>query len=171
MVSGSGTRSDRKRGGRRRPSRPLLVDDLGQARELSPGLCSLRSNGHRTLHGPRCTASHRRPRHRSQPREDRGRYPERARLPRSAARVRDLRPLPLEICRRPPDCERAALSPRPAAETARSRALSKDLIRRSFRFVGPKICYAFMQSVGLVNDHIVGCFRRRPSAKSGDSSG
>jgi DNA-3-methyladenine glycosylase I len=46
------------------------------------------------------------------------------------------------------------------AETTLSRALSKDLIKRGFRFVGPKICYAFMQSVGLVNDHIVGCFRR-----------
>jgi DNA-3-methyladenine glycosylase I len=46
------------------------------------------------------------------------------------------------------------------AETTLSGALSKDLIRRGFRFVGPKICYAFMQSVGLVNDHIVGCFRR-----------
>ena len=57
------------------------------------------------------------------------------------------------------------------AETPLSRAISKDLIRRGFRFVGAKICYAFMQSVGLVNDHIVGCFRRRPSAKSGDSSG
>jgi 3-methyladenine DNA glycosylase Tag len=33
------------------------------------------------------------------------------------------------------------------------------------KIVGPKICYAFIQSVGLVNDHIVGCFRRRPSAK------
>jgi len=46
------------------------------------------------------------------------------------------------------------------AETALSRTLSKDLIKRGFRFVGPKICYAFMQSVGLVNDHIVGCFHR-----------
>ena len=46
------------------------------------------------------------------------------------------------------------------AETALSRALSKDLVKRGFRFVGPKICYAFMQSVGLVNDHIIGCFRR-----------
>ncbi len=52
-------------------------------------------------------------------------------------------------------------------ETALSRALSKDLIRRGFRFVGPKICYAFMQSVGLVNDHIVGCFRRGLNEKSG----
>jgi DNA-3-methyladenine glycosylase I len=46
------------------------------------------------------------------------------------------------------------------AETALSRAVSKDLIKRGFRFVGPKICYAFMQSVGLVNDHVVGCFCR-----------
>ncbi len=52
------------------------------------------------------------------------------------------------------------------AETALSRALGKDLIRRGFRFVGPKICYAFMQSVGLVNDHIVGCFRGGPQEKS-----
>jgi DNA-3-methyladenine glycosylase I len=45
------------------------------------------------------------------------------------------------------------------AETEESRALSKDLKRRGFRFVGPTICYAFMQSVGLVNDHVVDCFR------------
>ena len=43
------------------------------------------------------------------------------------------------------------------AETAESRALSKDLKRRGFRFVGPTICYAFMQSAGLVNDHVVTC--------------
>jgi DNA-3-methyladenine glycosylase I len=45
------------------------------------------------------------------------------------------------------------------AETAESRALSKDLKRRGFRFVGPTTCYAFMQAVGLVNDHTVDCFR------------
>jgi len=45
------------------------------------------------------------------------------------------------------------------AETDLSRALSKDLKRRGFRFVGPTACYAFMQSVGLVNDHVVSCFR------------
>jgi len=45
------------------------------------------------------------------------------------------------------------------AETPLSRALSKDLARRGFRFVGPTICYAFMQAVGLVNDHVVRCFR------------
>ena len=47
------------------------------------------------------------------------------------------------------------------AETAESRALSKELKRRGFRFVGPTICYALMQACGLVNDHVVGCFRYR----------
>ena len=50
------------------------------------------------------------------------------------------------------------------AETDLSRALSKDLKRRGFRFVGPTVCYAFMQSVGLVNDHTVGCYRFRELA-------
>jgi DNA-3-methyladenine glycosylase I len=45
------------------------------------------------------------------------------------------------------------------AETELSRALSKDLKNRGFRFVGPTVCYAFMQAVGLVNDHTVDCFR------------
>jgi DNA-3-methyladenine glycosylase I len=51
-------------------------------------------------------------------------------------------------------------SPRqlPAA-TATSRALSRALRERGFRFVGPTICYAFMQAAGLVNDHTVACFR------------
>jgi DNA-3-methyladenine glycosylase I len=44
-------------------------------------------------------------------------------------------------------------------ETEQSRALSKDLIRRGCAFVGPTICYAFMQAVGMVNDHLVNCFR------------
>jgi DNA-3-methyladenine glycosylase I len=47
------------------------------------------------------------------------------------------------------------------AETAESRALSKDLIARGANFVGPTICYAFMQATGLVNDHLVRCFRYR----------
>jgi DNA-3-methyladenine glycosylase I len=45
------------------------------------------------------------------------------------------------------------------AETDESRAMSKELKKRGFRFVGPTVCYAFMQSVGLVNDHVVDCFR------------
>jgi DNA-3-methyladenine glycosylase I len=47
------------------------------------------------------------------------------------------------------------------ARTAESDALSKDLKRRGFRFVGSTICYAFMQAVGLVNDHLTSCYRYR----------
>jgi DNA-3-methyladenine glycosylase I len=45
------------------------------------------------------------------------------------------------------------------ARTRTSEAMSKDLKKRGFRFVGPTICYAFMQAVGMVNDHEVSCFR------------
>lgn len=45
------------------------------------------------------------------------------------------------------------------AQTVESQALSRDLQKRGFKFVGPTICYAFMQAVGMVNDHIVDCFR------------
>jgi DNA-3-methyladenine glycosylase I len=48
------------------------------------------------------------------------------------------------------------------AETPLSRALSNDLKKRGFRFVGPTVCYAFMQATGLVDDHTVDCFRARP---------
>jgi DNA-3-methyladenine glycosylase I len=56
------------------------------------------------------------------------------------------------------------------ARTAESDALSKDLLKRGFKFVGSTICYAYMQAIGMVNDHMVGCFRyrevRRPLARS-----
>jgi 3-methyladenine DNA glycosylase Tag len=45
------------------------------------------------------------------------------------------------------------------SRTAESDALGRDLLRRGFKFVGSTICYAFMQAVGLVNDHTVDCFR------------
>src|SRR5919197_1297318 len=47
------------------------------------------------------------------------------------------------------------------ALTAEATALSKDLKRRGFKFVGPTICYAFMQATGMVNDHLVHCFRHK----------
>ena len=47
------------------------------------------------------------------------------------------------------------------AETDASCAMSRDLVRRGFRFVGPTICYAFMQATGMVNDHTRDCFRWR----------
>ncbi len=48
-----------------------------------------------------------------------------------------------------------------SAETEQSKLMSRDLKRRGFNFVGPTICYAFMQSVGMVNDHTMDCFRYR----------
>jgi DNA-3-methyladenine glycosylase I len=62
-----------------------------------------------------------------------------------------------------------ALSEIPS-ETAESAALSKDLLRRGFRFVGPTTCYAFMQAVGMVNDHTVDCFRYRELLPSDDGA-
>ena len=54
------------------------------------------------------------------------------------------------------------------AKTAESDAMSKDLAKRGFKFVGSTICYAFMQATGMVNDHVVGCFRwaelRKPAS-------
>jgi DNA-3-methyladenine glycosylase I len=51
------------------------------------------------------------------------------------------------------------------AETPESRAMSTDLKARGFRFVGPTICYAFMQAVGMVNDHTTDCFRHAEVAR------
>ena len=45
--------------------------------------------------------------------------------------------------------------------------MSKDLKRRGFRFVGPTICYAFMQATGMVNDHVTTCFRFGELTRSG----
>ena len=50
------------------------------------------------------------------------------------------------------------------ASTPESQAMSKDLIRRGFSFVGPTICYAHMQATGMVNDHVVSCFRYKELA-------
>ena len=46
------------------------------------------------------------------------------------------------------------------AHTPESDKMSKDLLLRGFKFVGPTICYAFMQAVGMVNDHLISCFRK-----------
>lgn len=64
------------------------------------------------------------------------------------------------------------------AQTTESQAMSKALKKRGFNFVGPTICYAFMQAVGMVNDHVIDCFRhaecaaaaKRPSNKQCDNA-
>ena len=66
---------------------------------------------------------------------------------------------PVELRRRPPGAEPLHGVQRDPAFDERATAMSKDLKRRGFRFVGPTICYALMQACGLVNDHIVKCFR------------
>jgi DNA-3-methyladenine glycosylase I len=67
---------------------------------------------------------------------------------------------------RPMQNARGSLKDVPA-RTAESDAMSKDLKRRGFKFVGTTICYAFMQAVGMVNDHLVDCFRHKQVAKLG----
>jgi DNA-3-methyladenine glycosylase I len=57
------------------------------------------------------------------------------------------------------------------AETDLSKAISKDLKARGFKFCGPTIVYAFMQAVGMVNDHMVTCFRHRECAASTSKTG
>ena len=52
------------------------------------------------------------------------------------------------------------------SETAESRALAKELKRRGWRFVGPTTVYAFMQAMGLVNDHLEGCDAREPALRA-----
>ena len=58
-----------------------------------------------------------------------------------------------------PTRNRSAASRELPSQTAESRAMSRALKRRGFRFVGPTICYALMQASGMVNDHLVSCFR------------
>lgn len=57
------------------------------------------------------------------------------------------------------------------AETDASRAMSRDLRSHGFAFAGPTICYAFMQATGMVNDHVVGCFRHRQLSTPGRTDG
>ena len=57
------------------------------------------------------------------------------------------------------------------ARTAESDAMSKDLAKRGFKFVGSTICYAYMQATGMVNDHAVGCFRWEEVRRAGNKQG
>ena len=89
------------------------------------------------------------------------------RVSRGAGRRGQPRRVPLELRRREADRRQVPRVAQLPAETAESRAMSKDLKRRGFSFVGPTICYAFMQSTGMVNDHVVSCFRYAEVASSG----
>ena len=67
---------------------------------------------------------------------------------------------------RPIQNSREKISDIPSS-TPESEAMSKDLRKRGFKFVGATICYAFMQAVGMVNDHVVGCFRYKEIKNKG----
>ena len=69
--------------------------------------------------------------------------------------------LAARLPRRPPTRNRSEGRADIPVNTAESDSLSSDLRRRGFRFVGSTIVYSFMQSVGLVDDHLPGCFRYR----------
>ena len=69
----------------------------------------------------------------------------------------------------PIDGRRKAIGDVPPT-TPQSDAMSKDLKKRGFSFVGSTICYAYMQAAGLVNDHLVTCFRHKPLGGLGDQS-
>ena len=105
-------------------------------------------------------AAARRFRHRAEPAEGRVGGLERALRARGAGGRGEPRRVSLELRRRRADRRLVARrSPSFPAETAESRAMSKDLKRRGFRFVGPTACYSLMQSTGMAQDHVVDCFR------------
>ena len=65
----------------------------------------------------------------------------------------------------PGSTERTPSSAKPPATTPESDAMSRDLKKRGFKFVGSTICYAFMQATGMVNDHSADCFRRHDRSR------
>ena len=130
----------------------------------APSQASIRG-GSRASARRRAAAARRRG-HRAQPRQDRGR--------RRTTRRRSWRCRPSTARSRSTSGVSSrdvrgriagARSRRGSGGDRVSRALSADLRRRGFRFVGPTICYAFMQAVGLVNDHALDCFRYRAVAR------
>ena len=144
---------------RRRAGRPLVEHDPEQARGLPEGVRRLRRRRRSRGSGRRTSSGCSPTRDRAQPAQGRVHDRERAARARGAGRARELRRVPLGLRRRRADRRRLADARRAARGDELSKALSKDLKKRGFRFVGPTVCYAFMQSVGLVNDHTVDCFR------------
>ncbi len=118
------------------------------------------------LHARSLQDAHGQRRHRAQPPQDREHRCQCEGFPGSPARVRRIRYVPVGFRGRKAARQSLALletDPLPAPDL--SDALSKELKRRGFRFVGTTICYAFMQAVGIVNDHATDCFRYRSCAK------
>ena len=140
------------------PGGPVVADDPAQARGLPRGVRRLRLRARRALRR-RATSSGCSPTPASSATAARSRR--RSTTPSARVELVDeegslaaLR-VALRAGRRARPLDRAAL--RRAGRTAESAALAKDLKRRGWRFVGPTTVYAFMQAMGLVNDHLEGC--------------
>ena len=145
---------------RRRTGRPLLAHHPPPPRWLPRRVRRLRHRNRRRIHRRRPRATAQRCPHHPQPSQDRFRHKKRPSHAKGPSRPRLARHLPMELRRRPHPASTpfATLADIPA-QTDESNAMSKALRANGFNFVGPTICYAFMQSAGMVNDHVVGCFR------------
>ena len=140
---------------RRFPGRAVVDHDPAQARQFPRGLrrISIRRRSRATRRASRGADAGRG--HRAQPREDR-RHGASARKPISTSWRRAA--VSRKLCgtsRRKAEVNSSRRTAQVPAETPLSRAMSKDLTARGFNFVGPTIVYAFMQAVGMVNDHLV----------------
>ena len=149
---------------RRLPGRAVLDHDPEEAREFPPRLFRLRSCRDRGLRPRARRGADVRCRHRPQPAEDPRHHRRRPGLARDPGAA-GLRDVPVGVRRRPPGAERPREPGRYPAENETSRAISKALKAEGFNFVGPTIVYAFMQAVGMVNDHLTGCFRHAEALK------
>ena len=96
-----------------------------------------------------------------QPGQSRSDRAQRPRLPRYPGRIRLVRRLHLGLRGRRPKVNKWRRIDQVPATSPIGDALSADLRRRSFGFVGPTVCYSHLQAAGLVNDHLVSCFRYR----------
>ena len=98
-------------------------------------------------------------------RRSRARSPRRAPISTSWKRARDFPALLWGFVDGEPKVNRFRTTKQVPAETPVSRAMSKELAGRGFKFVGPTIVYAFMQATGMVNDHLVDCYRHEHLAE------
>ena len=118
-----------------------------------------RAGKDRALHAKENRAADAGRRHRAQPHEDRGRGRFRARLARRDGKRSGFFQAVMGFRRRRAEGEPLPHRQTGAGRNAVSRAMSKELAGRGFKFVGPTIVYAFMQATGMVNDHLVDCYR------------
>ena len=144
------------------PGRPVVVDHPAQARGVRSSLRQLRSRARPNLRPGRSGATDGRRRHRSEWAKIEATIGNAAAfLALAAERGSFASYLTAQLPRPAPIVAPDATPSGIPATTAESDALSADLRRRGFRFVGSTIVYAFMQSVGLVDDHLPGCHRYR----------